>query len=438
MKFVIFNKERKSTESFFNIEKYIYEVELNLSEYPDLAKQLDMIQLTKEDLAILKQIRPLIEEHIPNMVDEFYAALSKNNNLVDLINHHSRIERLKITLKKHLEEMFECRINSKYIENRNRIAITHVRIGLESHHYLGSFQALMVSYIEFLKDIDLSRIDALLAVNAFSKILNFEQQLVIQAYEMEQERIRTEHENVKSSMLQTVQDIAEKLNAMNQDTTKSLHLISEQSENIKNATSHGLKLVENTEDQSNDGKKELEKQNTLINTILDSLNLLENSMKDLRTSSQKISEIVKLVTSIADQTNLLALNASIEAARAGEHGKGFAVVADEVRKLAEETKTAVQNVSVLIQETEENISNMTLSVNKVDEQVKLSVETQTSLAQSFEQIAEALSGIRNKYGLTFKDIDEITKALADLVNSTSLVSSSSDSLLKVVNELSNI
>lgn len=438
MRFVVFGKEKKPSSNFFDIEKFVNHVELNLSQYPILMKQIETIDLTKKDLAILKQLQPYVEENISTMVDEFYSALSLNKNLVDLINHHSRIERLKITLERHIKEIFDCKINAQYIESRRKIAIAHVHIDLESHWYLASFQSLMTSFNKLIQKLELSNEDTLLAINSFSKILNLEQQLVIQAYEVEQERIRTEYNNTKSSMLQTVQDIAEKLNKMNQETTNSLHLISEQSGNIKTATSEGLKLVENTEEKSSEGKKQLEKQNNLMNKILDSVNVLDNSMKELRISSNKISEIVKLVTDIADQTNLLSLNASIEAARAGEHGKGFAVVAEEVRKLAEETKSAVQNVSILIKETENNISNMTASVNNVDEQVKISVETQNNLTQSFEQIAVALSGIRRKYGITSKDIDDITEAIAKLANSTTLVSSSSDSLLKVVTELSNI
>lgn len=437
MKFGLF-KDSKSTTNFFQIEQYINDVELNVTQHPSLSKQVETIQLTKEDLAIIKQLQPYIEPHISNMVEEFYAALSLNQNLVDLINNHSRVERLKVTLTRHLKEMFDGQINSNYVESRTRIAITHVRIGLESDWYLTSFQSLMTSFNKFLQGFQMSKEDILLAVNAFSKLLNLEKQMVIKAYELEQERIRTERNNLKSSMLATVQDIAEKLNRMNQDTSNSLLLISNQSENIKAATSQGLGLVENTEDKSTEGKKLLETQTTLMNTILSSVNMLENSMEALRTSSQKISEIVKLVTSIADQTNLLALNASIEAARAGEHGKGFAVVAEEVRKLAEETKKAVQNVSFLIKETENNISNMTSSVSNVDNQVKLSVETQESLSQSFEQIAQALYGIRSEYGSTFHDIDEIANAISDLADSTTTISSSSDSLLNVVNELSNI
>lgn len=333
--------------------------------------------------------------------------------------------------------MFNGHINADYIESRNRIAVTHVRIGLKSDWYLTSFQSFFSSFSHFLTNLNLSREDTVLALNAFSKLLNLEKQMVIRAYDFEQERIRTELDNVKSSMLSTAYDIVEKLNTMNQDTTNSLQLISTQSESIKNATSQGLGLVENTEYQSIEGKKELETQSILMDKILSSLEMLENSMVALKTSSHKISEIVKLVTGIADQTNLLALNASIEAARAGEHGKGFAVVANEVRKLAEETKTAVRNVSFLIEETENNIVNMTSSVHNVDNQVKLSVDAQKGLAASFEQIAEALYGIRHEYGSTFKDIDEISKAITDLAESTTLISSSSDSLLNVVDELSN-
>lgn len=434
--FNLFNKSNKTERTvYFNPMKYINSVELNVSNYPDIEKQVELIQLTKEDLAILKQLQPEAEHLIPAMVNEFYASVTLSDHLTAIINEHSKVERLKVTLTKHLSDIFNSKINSQYIENRKVIAEVHVRIGLESKWYLSSFQSLMTTFIKFINELNISSTEATRAIEAFSKIINFEQQLVIQAYELEQERIRTEQEEIKQSLISTVQSTAQELNEISEETTASLYEISSQSENISSSTYQVLNFVADTEEKSNLGKDHLETQTKLMTIILESVAALETSMSNLRTSSQKISEIVGLVTGIADQTNLLALNASIEAARAGEHGKGFAVVAEEVRNLAEETKNAVQNVSVLINDTENNINHMTSSVHNVDEQVQLSVQTQQNLTDSFNAIAKAVSGIKEQYTNTTEDIREISTLISELAKNATQVSSSSDALINVSTEL---
>lgn len=246
------------------------------------------------------------------MVDIFYENISMNKHLVELINQYSTIDRLKITLTKHLQDIFEGQIDNHYLENRTRIALAHIKIGLSSKWYIASFQSLTTTFTQFINKLDISKEEAILAINTFSKIINLEMQLVIEAYEIEQERLRMENDQVKQSLLISIQNIAEDLNAMNQETTASIQMISEQSQNIASATSQGLDFVADTEEKSNQGKAQLAKQTNLMNTILNSVNLLEESMTNLRSSSKSISEIVNLVTNIADQTNLLALNASIE------------------------------------------------------------------------------------------------------------------------------
>lgn len=434
--FNFLNLSKKATNSsFFDIEKHLAQVQLNVSQYPNLEKQIQVLQLTKEDLAILKQLQPQSEKFIPTMVDCFYNVISLSAHLVEIINHNSKIETLKKALTKHLSAIFEGQINSNYVEERKIIAQVHVRIGLESQWYLSSFQSLMTTFIYFMNDLEISKEDMAKAITAFSKIINLEQQLVIEAYEAEQQRIRLQEEELKQSLTSTIQSTAESLNAITEETTASLYVISSQSENIASSTVQGLNFVADTEEKSLLGKEHLETQAKLMNTILESVDILEKSMTKLRVSSQKITEIVSLVTGIADQTNLLALNASIEAARAGEHGRGFAVVAEEVRKLAEETKNAVQNVSLLIRETENNISNMTTSVSNVDEQIQISVESQHSISESFNAIAKAVSGIKNQYTSTSSDIHEISKLIAELRESATQVAASSDSLVESIQEL---
>lgn len=431
-----FSKSSKaSNQTFFDPTKYSNDVILNISQYPELNKQLQLLKLTREDLAIIKQLQPYTNDFIPIMVEQFYGAISLSADLVNIIKNTTQIERLKVTLHKHLEDIFKCHIDSAYIEERKVIAHVHVRIGLQSKWYIASFQSLMTAFIDFIQSINMPSHDMGRAINAFSKIINFEQQLVIEAYELEEQRIRNEEELIKQKLIDRIQHTTTELNSISDETNASLQEIAAQAEDIAVVTTEGLHLVAETEDKSTIGTTHLATQTALMATVLDGVDILESSMVNLRHSSQRISEIVGLVTGIADQTNLLALNASIEAARAGEHGRGFAVVAEEVRKLAEETKNAVQNVSHLIQETETNIERMSTSVTTVDEQIKMSVETQKSLTDSFTSIAEAVSGIRSKYEDTTEDIQSISTVISGLTQTTTLVSTSSDSLLRIVHEL---
>lgn len=427
--------KKHTAQPFLHTDAYIQKVKLDVSNHADLQVQIQLLQLTTRDLAILKQLQPLIQPVIPQLVDVFYDTISQSPDLRRILGNATHISRLKGTLSKHISDIFNGQIDDAYIADRKRIAETHVRIGLTSKWYINSFQSIMTTFNTFLTTTDLLTHEILQCVTSFSKVINLEQQLVIDAYENERSRLRREAADVKNLIVVKVQETAQELNAISEETTASLQIISAQAEGIANSTKQGLTFVAETEGRSTIGHEQLDHQQKLMTVVLNSVDQLEETMAQLRESSSKISEIVGLVTGIADQTNLLALNASIEAARAGEHGKGFAVVADEVRKLAEETKKAVQNVSHLISETETNIEHMERSVNSVDTQIQKSVDTQESISQSFTSIAEAVSGIKDQYMHTNKDIAQISTLITELAAGAGLVASSSDSLVESIQHL---
>lgn len=89
---------------------------------------------------------------------------------------------------------------------------------------------------------------------------------------------------------------------------------------------------------------------TLENSVTQMMGILK-AMEEIQKTTADVNNVIKTIHDIASQTNILALNAAVEAARAGTAGRGFAVVAEEVRNLSTRTSTAVQETTMLIEET---------------------------------------------------------------------------------------
>jgi methyl-accepting chemotaxis protein len=113
------------------------------------------------------------------------------------------------------------------------------------------------------------------------------------------------------------------------------------------------------------------------------------AMKRIEASSGQIASIVGLIQEIAFQTNLLALNAAVEAARAGDAGRGFAVVAAEVRALAQRASAASKDIKVLIADSDTQVREGVLLVNKAGSTLGDIVAAVKSVTAIVSEIATA-------------------------------------------------
>jgi heam-based aerotactic trancducer len=424
-------RTEKSSKTAENIKEQV-RIELDSSSY---LNQLKMIGMTEDDLCYIKNLQPFVRENLENIVDQFYKNLSIEESLLHIINDNSSIDRLKKTLHRHIDEMFNGVIDNDFIEKRFIIAHVHVKIGLEPKWYMCAFQGLYQSLLEIIDKQDYSFEEFKIYNLAVSRILNLEQQIVLEAYEKENDRIRLEAENVKRNMIHNVNRNAEELAAISEETSSAIQEIVHKSRDIESVTQLGSKIAIETEEQSNEGKNKLKKLEAVMTDAEGNMNKISNDMVQLITSSKKIEQIAVMVTSIADQTNLLALNAAIEAARAGENGKGFAVVAGEVRKLAENTKEAVSQVGNLISEINTSSKAMSMTLTEIKDGIQSgALETKDTNA-FFDSILSSMIQVKQQNLQIAREMSDLTEIFQDISGAVQQVAVTSDELSTVTSSI---
>lgn len=173
------------------------------------------------------------------------------------------------------------------------------------------------------------------------------------------------------------------------------------------------------------GMKMLEESVVQNESISRSMNEITTVSTKLDQGSEKIKGIVDLINNIAAQTNLLALNAAIEAARAGEAGRGFAVVAEEVRKLAEQSASATQEITKIINDMGNEINYAVVTVGKANKEVEKGRDSTIATQKDFTIIIERMESVK-------KGIEHIATAIDETSNGIQTMAVSVDNLSTII------
>lgn len=293
---------------------------------------------------------------------------------------------------------------------------------------MGAFQNLQEMIMRILtKHIHIS--EALEVSIIVTKILNFEQQLVLTSYEEENLKARElEQQQVRTELKHQILSVSEELVALAEENQAAVETMVKSSEKVNQRIFENSKRSNETRGVVQNGQTEMDELLLKISTITETMNEMTDLVGHLIESSKEVTNVVHLVEGIADQTNLLSLNASIESARAGEHGRGFAVVANEVRKLANETKESIGKIQNLVMRSNEFTHNVGSSLKQVQKAVEEGKHSSSNTNLVFQNIATYMGENIHMTADIEQQMKELNSIIHEIGQATSRVASSAEQL----------
>nr|WP_100374189.1 methyl-accepting chemotaxis protein [Bacillus sp. FJAT-45037] len=220
-------------------------------------------------------------------------------------------------------------------------------------------------------------------------------------------------------------DIGKTMDEISQGAESSASAVQHTAEAMEEVSKLAVHVEEQAVESTASSKQmvqALTESQSAINELVKGIHQLASDNEQSRTAvgrledqAREVGDIISLVGDIAAQTNLLALNASIEAARAGEHGRGFAVVANEVRKLADQSAQAVQGITGLIHNMQEEVQRV---VQQIDEQVRAAKGQAERGSETNETIALMEKSVHD-VATVISDISKMTKQQMNSIQDTS-------------------
>jgi methyl-accepting chemotaxis protein len=169
------------------------------------------------------------------------------------------------------------------------------------------------------------------------------------------------------------------------------------------------------------GQVSLSGMQNAMQTLSKGTESISGKLELIHRKSENIGSVIVAITKITDRTNLLSLNAAIEAEKAGEYGRGFSVVAQEIGRLADETGISALEISDIISEMQESVTDGVTEMDRFREGVTHGVRSADDAARQLSQVIDKVSYLTPEFdkvneGMHFQSLGsgQISEAMADL------------------------
>lgn len=148
----------------------------------EIRRRLELLAVTRQDMAELIGMKSLIAPGVTELVDSFYAGQMEVEEIRRLIGEAETLARLKNHLRRYILTLFGGEYGPEYVLSRLRIGLVHKHIGVPPKLYLPSFRSLCA----LLRQAVLDKSDDCGAcrrrLDALEKIMLFDLELVFDTY----------------------------------------------------------------------------------------------------------------------------------------------------------------------------------------------------------------------------------------------------------------
>ena len=404
----------------------------------NIEESIQLLRIDAEQLAVLKEIRLIIERDSDEIIRKFYDHVTAFPGLKAIIDQFSSVEKLKVTMKKYLLTLFPDKIDEEFIQWRITIGEVHNRINLPPFYYLSANQFLSDEIVPRIFTYYRKKVDrAIFASSALQRILSFDQQVVmasyIQSYMVEIDK-KAELEKALDeidSLQRSVSEASQALAATSEQTAASAAEMNEATTQISTNASEAAEFSRQVDSLAQEGVRKIQMISETILRLATMTSEMQSKMTELDRSSARIASVTDVIKEIASQTNLLALNAAIEAARAGDSGRGFGVVAEEVKKLANHSEQSVKEISELITITKQNTVAVNQSIAQTTEAMHGAAAEAGEVVNRFGEIMSAINAsIQQVQGIA-QQIDALSMTAGQIGAASEDVANSATSLAQM-------
>jgi signal transduction histidine kinase len=137
----------------------------------------------KEEAELLRMLGPLMERHLPEMAEKFYAQIPHHPGASRVFTGGAaQVNRLKMTLQAWGRGLFNGRYDEHYAEERYQIGFRHVRLGLDQKYVISAMGVVRSYLFDRLFEEFPDRAERLAYSQALSKILDLDLNLMCDSY----------------------------------------------------------------------------------------------------------------------------------------------------------------------------------------------------------------------------------------------------------------